>query len=141
MRKIPKTFYEPSDYDNYEHHHKILVAGLFISICLIFATIWLLPVDGENKDYGAMAVFIAVYLIMLYWFALFFTYIESHRKLCKAVAFLQLASMGEQNGIEVRTAHDLVLLIPGMSYDVAERVVKGDYDNLLNHACTCWYIH
>lgn len=141
MRWIPKPFYEPSDYDNYPENRKKQAILNIVILVLCFAVLWLLPTDESKPSVEVIVVVMAVWLGLLWILGMSLTYVESHRKLCMAVAYLQLASMGEPNGIEVRTAHDLVLVIPGMSYEVAERVVHGDYDNLLSHQCTCRYIH
>ena len=141
MRCIPKPFYEPSDYDNYPENRKKQMILNTIMLCLVFAVLWLLPTDDSKPSVEVIIVVVAVWFAFIWIVGLSLTYTESHRKLCMAVAYLQLASMGEPNGIEVRTAHDLVLVIPGMTYEVAERVVHGDYDNLLSHQCTCRFIH
>lgn len=58
----------------------------------------------------------------------------SHRykAICKALAGLELH--------QYHCAEDLVFGL-GISYELAESIVQGEYDHLLSSKLTCYYIH
>lgn len=67
-------------------------------------------------------------------------YRNAHHRICKAVGYTHLMSIGDCNGLEIRSATDVAILF-NTSYEVGQMVINGDYDKLLNDPYTLRLMH
>lgn len=110
-------------------YSSLILTGIALGIIIIL--------DAYNIDkhslYGTLylCVVLCILLAAYVLFAIAMVHITMHTNVCKALAGLEL-------GV-VHCADDLVILMR-MNRDMANKIINGEYDNLMRDPLTCKYI-
>lgn len=113
--------------DRYAYSSFILM-GIALGIAIILDAY----VD-KHSLYGTLYICVVLCILLAAYllFAIAMVHKTMHREVCKALAGLEL-------GV-VHCADDLVILMR-MNRDMADKIINGEYDNLLRDPLTCKYI-